>query len=388
MKYNWQHPDWPNFSYDMSQCREALYSYAMEAGRLSGGVSQLKSELQYESYIDLMASEAINTSQIEGEKLNREDVRSSIKNYLGISVPPTRVTDLRAEGMAALMVDVRQTFLDGLTEEKLFQWHEMVIPNQVDSLVSEPVQVGKWRDSEKPMQIVSGPIGYENVHYEAPPSRQVAIEMDRFLTWYQNTNPVNTESANRIPGPIRAAIAHLWFESIHPFDDGNGRVGRAIAEQALAQDLGHPPLLSLSTTIEKERKEYYNRLHKASGPHMDVSKWVEWFCGAVQRAQQEAVQKVGFVLQKSKFWDAHKDTTLNDRQLKILRKVFNAGPEGFEFGLSSRKYMNITSCSKATATRDLTGLVEKGCLEKLEGGGRSVRYALSINRGQQWGGHD
>lgn len=378
MKYNWQHPDWPNFTFEESQCKEALYRYALEAGRLSGGMSQLESALQYDAYIDLMVSEAIHTSQIEGERLDREDVRSSIKNFLGLSHPPTRVADPRAEGMAALMVDVRNHFADKLTKDTLFQWHRLVLLQQENSLLLRDLKVGQWRGSKEPMQIVSGPIGYEKVHYEAPPADQVDTEINRFLDWFNRSNPLTAEREIVLSGPVRAAIAHLWFETIHPFDDGNGRVGRAIAEMALAQDLNRPPLLSLSTVIEKDKNAYYNGLNKASQFDLDITDWVTWFVNSVLLAQQEAAQKVDFVLKKAKFWERHKNTELNERQKKVLNKLLNAGAGGFEGGMTAKKYMSITSSSKATATRDLSDFVEKECLCRLEGGGRNARYGVKL----------
>ncbi|GAB3483925.1 Fic family protein [Marinomonas epiphytica] len=378
MKYSWQHPDWPNFVFEEAQCKEALYRYALEAGRLTGGTSQLESALQYDAYIDLMVNEAIHTSQIEGERLDRDDVRSSIKNFLGLSYPPTRVADPRAEGIAALMVDLRNHFAGELTKDTLFQWHRLVLPQQKNSLLSRDLKVGQWRDSEEPMQIVSGPIGYEKVHYEAPPADQVDAEITRFLDWFNHSNPLTEERGIELSGPVRAAIAHLWFETIHPFDDGNGRVGRAIAEMALAQDLNRPPLLSLSTVIEKDKNAYYNGLNKASQFDLDITDWVTWFVNSVLLAQQEAAQKVDFVLKKAKFWEKHKHTELNERQKKVLNKLLNAGAEGFEGGMTAKKYMSITSSSKATATRDLSDLVEKEYLCRLEGGGRSARYGVKL----------
>lgn len=378
MKYSWQHPDWPNFTFDETQCRDILYQYALEAGRLSGGMSQLENTLQYDAYIDLMVSEAINTSQIEGERLDREDVRSSIKNFLGLSNPPTRVADPRAEGMAALMVDVRNSFAGELTKATLFHWHQLVLPQPENSLLPRNLKVGQWRDSKEPMQIVSGPIGYEKVHYEAPPAHQVDTEINRFLGWFNRSNPLKAERDILLSGPVRSAIAHLWFETIHPFDDGNGRVGRAIAEMALAQDLNRPPLLSLSTIIEKDKNAYYDGLNKASQFNLDITEWVTWFVDSVLLAQQEAAQKIDFVLKKAKFWEKHQHTELNERQKKVLNKLFSAGSDGFEGGLSAKKYISITSSSKATATRDLGDLVEKECLYRLGGGGRNARYGLVL----------
>lgn len=336
---------------------------------MSGGMSQLERTLQYDAYIDLMVSEAIHTSQIEGERLDREDVRSSIKNFLGLSHPPTRVADPRAEGMAALMVDVRNHFADKLTKDTLFQWHRLVLPQQENSLLPRGLKVDQWRDSKEPMQIVSGPIGYEKVHYEAPPADQVDAEINRFLDWFNRSNPLTAEREIELSGPVRAAIAHFWFETIHPFDDGNGRVGRAIAEMALAQDLNRPPLLSLSTVIEKDKNAYYNGLNKASQFDLDITDWITWFVNSVLLAQQEAAQKIDFVLKKAK---------LNERQKKVLNKLLNAGADSFEGGMTAKKYMSITNSSKATATRDLGDLVEKECLCRLEGGGRSVKYGLDV----------
>lgn len=381
MKYSWQHPEWPNFTYDTNQCRDSLYQYALEAGRLSGGIGQLTDTLQYEAYLDLMVSEAINTSRIEGEKLDRENVRSSIKNFLGLTVPPTRVMDPRAEGIAALMVDVRNTFKDELTKEKLFHWHQLVLPKDESSYLRNKIQIGQWRTSEEPMQIISGPIGYEKVHYEAPPAQQIDFEMDRFLKWYNDTSPLNENRKEDIPGPIRSAIAHLWFESLHPFDDVNGRVGRAIAEQALSQDLKRPPLLSLSTIIEKDKNAYYDGLNRASQPNLDVSQWVNWFTSSVLSAQREAVKNIEFILKKAKFWDKFQNENLNERQVKAINKVFKAGPDGFEFGVNAKKYMGMTGCSKATATRDLGDLVDKKCLYRMEGGGRNARYGIQLEEG-------
>lgn len=366
MAYNWKHPDGPNFTYDDTDCRQTLYQYAL----LAGGMTQLSSSLHDEAYLDLMVSEAIKTSEIEGEKLNRDDVRSSIKNFLGLTASHIRIADPRAEGIAALMVDVRKTFTQPLSKNKLFQWQTMAIPADGESLLRSKVALGQWRQSAEPMQIVSSPIGYEKVHFEAVPANTIDQQIEQFLDWYNGPN--------QLPGPIKAAIAHLWFESIHPFEDGNGRVGRAIIEHALAKDLGHPPLLSLSSQIEKDRNAYYDNLNTASQNTMDITPWVNWFCQTVLLAQQDAVAKVDFILKKAQFWHKFDEQSLNDRQHKVINKLFNAGPERFTLGLSAKKYMSIAGCSKATATRDLTALVTIGCLYQLEGGGRNVRYSLTL----------
>lgn len=381
MNYIWQHPDWPNFNYQTGEIEHLLYQYALDAGRLAGGLTYLQQNQQYNAYIDLMVSEAINSSLIEGEKLDKEDVRSSIKNYLGLSEPPKRVADPRAEGIAALMVDVRKSFQERLSEEQVCRWHQMVMSGSENRLLGGNLKVGQWRVSEEPMQIVSGPIGYEKVHYEAPPSHDVPNQMDTFIQWFNRTNPLLDKGAaglKKITGPVRAAIAHLWFESIHPFDDGNGRIGRALAELALAQDLGMPSLMSLSTVIEQNKNSYYDALHKASEQSMDITSWINWFVRMVKQAQDSAAEGVRFVLQKSRFWVAHQKTPLNNRQQKVLRKWFEAGSEGFEHGMSAKKYMSMAGCSKATATRDLASLLELDCVERLPGEGKNTRYQIKL----------
>jgi len=253
-KFNWQKSNWPDFTYNKSLFHEELYLFAKKSGLINGQVSQLNDDLQYETYVDLMVSEAINTAQIEGEYLNREDVRSSIRNYLGLSNPLERVADARAEGIAALMIATRNSFQKKLSADILFEWHKLVLHINEDGL-GRRYELGKWRTET--MEIVSGPIGYEKTHFIAPPPEQVAMEMERFIQWFNQTHPMHSEI--KMPGPIRSAIAHIWFESIHPFSDGNGRIGRAISEICLAQDMQRPVLLSLSTEIEANKKNYYQQ---------------------------------------------------------------------------------------------------------------------------------
>ena len=377
MKYIWQHPDWPNFVFNRADIQLDLYRYAMDSARLAGGIDQLTGGDQTEASIDLLVAEAIKSSQIEGEQLNREDVRSSLRNYLGLNAIPERVGDPRAEGIAALLVDARNTFMTPLNCERLCYWHELVIPHDTD-IFGRQFNKGAFRNSAEPMQIVSGPVGYEQIHYEAPPAKDVPDQMVRFLEWYNQTGP---NGNIKMPGPVRAAIAHVWFELIHPFEDGNGRIGRAVADVALAQDLQRPSLLSLSVSIEKKRDEYYEQLGQVSRGDLDISAWVEWFVRTVTEAQMSAKDQVNFVLSKARFFDQYGDK-LNDRQLKAITKMFDAGVAGFTGGMTAKKYMSITRSSKATATRDLSELLEFGCFVK-SGAGRSVSYDLNINVNQQ-----
>jgi len=367
MAYNWQQNDWPDFRYDLSKVEEALLIFAEKTGRASGLLKGLTEETQTEAMIDVMVAEAVKTSEIEGEYISRKDVMSSIRKNLGLGLPAEQVKDKRAEGAAALMLDVRSTFAQHLTKEKLFAWHQMIMAG------SRGVQVGQWRRHAEPMQVISGPVGKPKVHFEAPPSSRVPKEMTRFIAWFNETAAGETREIRR---PIvRAAVAHLYFESIHPFEDGNGRIGRALSEKALSQGTGRPMLLSLSHTIEAHRKEYYEALQKGQQSN-EITAWVTWFVNMAVEAQEYAEEQIEFTLKKTKFFDRFK-AEVNERQIKMIRRMLEEGPEGFQGGMNAKKYMAITNTSKATATRDLQDLVEKGAFLS-SGGGRSTRYELKL----------
>ncbi|GGY50193.1 cell division protein Fic [Bacterioplanes sanyensis] len=379
MSYIWQHQHWPNFRYDSAKLSALAYQYAKEAALLSGSLSQTNPDDCIAAQLDLMVDEAINTSLIEGENLNPASVRSSLQNYLNLTPTPINVADAKAEGMAALLVDVRKHFNQPLSKEMLFNWHRMVLAGFEDNILHSDLTVGQWRNSPEPMQIVSGPVGYERVHYQAPAAQDLDALMADFLSWF------NRQDNQQIPGVIRAGIAHLWFEIIHPFDDGNGRIGRAIIEYALAQDLGMPVVFSLSTHIEENKKEYYRQLNMASccdaselaNPEMlDITCWLSWFIETLIEAQQSAAEKIATIFAKTEFWQRHRNTELSERQKTVLNKIFKAGKEGFPNGVSAQKYAALGKCSKATATRDLGDLLVKDCI-KSEGVGRGVRYFLN-----------
>jgi len=367
--YIWQRDEWPNFTWDNNAVDQNAYAYALEASSLVGEVKHLSETEKTDALIDLMVSEAVKTSQIEGENFDREDVRSSIRNQLGLNATPETVRDPRANGVAALMISVRDHFAEHLTEQRLCEWQNQIIVGRYDRA---KLDVGKWRTSVEPMQIVSGAIGKEKVHYEAPPSEQVPAEMKRFVEWFN--------ASQNLKGAIRAGVAHLYFECIHPFSDGNGRVGRAISEIALSQELGHPALLSLSTTIQGRRQDYYDALSRGSQGSLDITEWLVWFTGLVLDSQRQAKEQIAYVISKARFWDIHGDE-LNERQAKVLGRMFREGPEGFKGGMSAQKYTKITECSKATATRDLAELLKMGAFRKLEGGGRSTRYDIQLPDG-------
>lgn len=367
--YNWQQPDWPHFRYDLSTIHDTLFSIAEKTGLISGKLTHLAKNLQTEAMINLMVEEAVKTSEIEGEYISRPDVRSSIQNKLGLNDELARIPDKRAQGVVDLMFDVRHTFKDALTEAKLFDWHLMLLSSSSNPNLS----IARWRTHEEPMQIVSGHAGKWVVHYEAPPSREVAKEMAQFIRWFNDTAPGNSQAIKF--APVRAAITHLYFESIHPFEDGNGRIGRALAEKALSQGFGYPVILSLSQAIENDKKAYYAALNVASKSN-EITHWINYFVNIVLGAQIEVEAQINFILKKSAFFDNFKEV-LNERQLKVVRRMMQAGTKGFEGGMSAKKYMVITDTSKATATRDLQHLLAIGAFKQM-GSGRSVRYELNL----------
>ncbi|MDH5228884.1 MAG: Fic family protein [Gammaproteobacteria bacterium] len=368
MKYNWQQPDWTDFNYDIKGVQDILFAFAEKTGQVNGIMKSLPGTIQTDAVIDIMVSEAIKTSAIEGENLSRSDVMSSIRHNLGLDASPSLAVDRRAKGVADLMVDVRHSFQDPLTEATLFKWHEMLMSGQRRNL-----PVGMWRSHKEPMQVISGVIGKWKVHFEAPPSDQVPQEMIRFIDWFNKTAP---SAAEEIKNPvIRSAIAHLYFESIHPFEDGNGRIGRAISEKALSQGLGRPTLLSLSDAIETKKKDYYSALMNAQKSN-EITHWIKYFSTTVLSAQMMAEEKIEFILNKTKFLDHFKDQ-LNDRQLKVIHRMFDAGVPGFDGGMTQKKYVAITKTSTATATRDLKYLADIGALKQV-GGGRSTRYEIDF----------
>lgn len=367
MKYNWQLSDWPEFTYDLGPSEKNLFAFAERVGRVSGLLEGLSEIAQMETIIEMMVSEAIKTSEIEGEILNRKDVMSSVRNNLGLASTKEQVGDKRAEGAAALMIAVRKHYAKPLTEEMLFEWHSILMQG------SRGIKKGAWRDHEDPMQVISGPIGKEKIHFEAPPSKAVPKEMKAFIKWFNDTAPGGKKEITK--PPVRSALAHLYFETIHPFEDGNGRIGRAISEMALSQGVGRPILLSLSVSIEKNRNSYYDAL-KASQRSNEVTKWIEYFVKTCLDAQIYAEEQINFTLKKTKFFDRFKEE-LNERQLKVVRRMLEEGPAGFKGGMSAKKYIAIAKTSKATATRDLQELVTLGVL-KPEGGGRSTRYTVNL----------
>jgi len=369
MKWIWQQPDWPDFRYDNRALNDRELEFRLNSERLAGSFDALPMASQEDATIDLMLSEAIKTSAIEGEDLDRGSVRSSLLSLITSDTLPDN-SDQKAAGAASLLVDVRKNWQTLLTHDLLGKWQSMAVPEQRCTSILR----GAYRNDPSPMQIVSGPYGWEKVHYEAPPATQVPDEMARLTDWYNQTSPVNGDKT--IPGIARAGVAHLWFEVIHPFDDGNGRVGRAIADHALSRFLGFPTTACLATAIEGDKKTYYLQLEKASRGSLDVNVWLDYFADTIIKAQEIAREEVNFVLAKTRFFEAYGDQ-LNDRQARMVSRVFAEGRKGFDGGITTKKYEAITKCPNRTASRDLSDLVAKGILIPLPGGGRTTRYELT-----------
>lgn len=367
MKYNWQQKDWPNFSYSTEEVESKLFEFSERAGRINGLMEGLPKESRVETVIELLVEEAVKTSEIEGEFISRKDVISSIKKNLGMLAPVGRIKDKKAEGIAELMTDAQRSYEETLSAEKILAWHQMLMKGNLY------IQAGKWRTHEEPMQVISGAMGKEIVHYEAPPSSRVPKEMEHFISWFNGTGK---NGENEIKKPvIRAAIAHLYFETIHPFEDGNGRIGRAIAEKALSQTVQRPILLSLSQAIEKKKTDYYTSLMQAQRSN-EITPWIVYFVRTTLEAQIAAEKLIEFSLYKTRFFDRFRNE-FNDRQMKVIRRVLKEGPEGFKGGINIKKYISITKTSKATATRDLQNLQEKKIISK-KGQGRNTSYILNL----------
>lgn len=364
MLWNWQQSDWPNFAWNAARLARTEERFLLDAGRLLGVVRHLAEEDRDQLVVEAMSEEAVTTSQIEGELLNRDSVQSSIRRQLGLASDYRKVQPAE-QGIGEMMVDLYRQFAQPLSASILFEWHRMVSRGRTDLR-----DVGRYRTHEEPMQIVSGRIYAPTIHFEAPPSAHVPVEMERFIDWFNRTAPAGGDA---LPAVTRAGIAHLYFESIHPFEDGNGRIGRAIAEKALAQSLGQPSLTALAATILARRSAYYAALEAANKSN-EITPWLAWFAGMALEAQARTMAQVEFLLDKTKFLDRFRDQ-LNSRQISVLLRVLREGPAGFAGGLSAGKYVAIAKTSPATAGRDLAELVSLGALTRT-GEKRHTRYHL------------
>jgi Fic family protein len=368
MAWNWQISGWPDFRWDRAALAALEQRFLLSSGEILGAVRHVNPAEQDQLRIDLLSDEAMKTSAIEGEMLDRLSVQSSLRRHLGLE-PDSYPNKPREQGVAQMMVDVYATYAAPLTHETLFGWHDMLL-----SFDKRLDAVGAYRQHADAMQIVSGRADRPLVHFEAPPSAQVPEEMDQYLAWFNRTGP---GAETPLPALSRAGLSHLYFESIHPFEDGNGRLGRALAEKSLAQNIGQPSLIALAFVIERHRKTYYDQLEQHQKT-LDVTPWLLWFGEAVLTAQQVTLDRVGFFIAKAHFYDRYRDT-LNDRQAKVIERMFREGPEGFKGGLSAENYISITGTSRATATRDLQALVDAKALSRT-GQRRHTRYWLNLDR--------
>jgi Fic family protein len=366
MKWNWQQPDWPNFSWDATRLRQAEEHFLMGTGMFAGTVKHLSTSDREQLTVEAISVEAVATSEIEGELLDRASVQSSIRRHFGLATDKRRVP-AKEQGISEMTVDLYRSFAEPLFDEMLFSWHRALFKDR-----GGLKDIGRYRTGHAAMEVVSGPPHAPRVHFEAPPSSRVGEEMARFVTWFNRTAPVGSEPAPALP---RAGIAHLYFESIHPFEDGNGRICRAIAEKALAQCFGHPTLIALAATILSRRKQYYAALEAANKGN-EVTAWLSWFAGIVIEAQRRTTARVEFLMEKTRLLDRLRGE-LNPRQEKALLRMLREGPEGFKGGLSAGNYATITGASPATATRDLADLVDKDALLRV-GERRHARYHIAI----------
>jgi len=366
MAWNWERPDWPNFTYDSGVLEPLEKQFLLQAGEFVGARKHIGADEQETLKIELIADEAVKTSEIEGEILNRDSVQSSLRQQLGLGLERPGVKPAE-RGISTMMVDLYRNFAAPLADKTMFDWHTMLLSGDESIRV-----IGGYRTHPEPMQVVSGPLHKRTVHFEAPPSDRLTGEMKRFIAWFNDTAP---GGKNPLPALTRAGIAHLYFVCIHPFEDGNGRIGRALAEKSLAQNLGQPSLIALAYTIERKRKDYYAALER-NNKDLEITDWMKFFANTIAEAQNNTIRRVDFYVWKAKFYERFRDQ-LNERQDKVIARMFKEGIDGFKGGLSAENYISISKTSRATATRDLQDLVALGALTKT-GELRHTRYHLNL----------
>jgi len=364
--YIHERKEWPNFTWSDEELLPILSKVRFNQGRLLGQMEGLGFKLKAEASLQTLTDDVLKSSEIEGEKLPVDQVRSSIARRLGLDIAGMVQADRHVEGVAEMMVDATQKFDQPLTAERIFGWHAALFPTGRSGM--HKITVGDWRKAEDdPMQVLSGPMGKERVHFEAPGGARLKIEMKKFLSWFNQVD--NTDLL------IKSAVAHLWFVTIHPMDDGNGRIARALADMQLSRsDQSSQRFYSMSSQIRIQRKEYYECLEKTQRGNLDITSWLVWFLKCLQRAISSADEKLAGILNKSKFWEKNCNAILNQRQTMIINKLM----DGFEGKLNSSKWSKMAKCSPDTALRDIQGLINQGILQKESGGGRSTSYRLMM----------
>lgn len=365
IKYIWQRPEWPQWQFDSARLSGLLSKVTLERGRLLGSMQSIGFKLAEEATLRVLTDDVIKSSEIEGEKLNPESVRSSLARRLGMDIGALAPSDRHVDGVVEMVLDATQRSELPLTASRLFGWHAALFPTGYSGMAK--LSVGMYRtDVDGPMQVVSGGVGREKVHYEAPSAEKLVQEMANFLDWFNH--------AQGLDPTIKAGLAHLWFVTIHPFEDGNGRIGRAVCDMMLARaDESPQRFYSLSAQIQRERKDYYDSLEFAQKGTLDVTEWLEWFLGCQLRAIQGAADQTKAVVLKATFWNRWTGSSMNERQVKMLNMML----DGFDGHLTNKKWVAINHCSSDTALRDIKELVERGVLVSAGVGGRSTHYVLN-----------
>ncbi len=367
MKYIWQRENWPKLSWGTEPLLPLISSARLAQGKLLTKVESLGFKLSQEARAEILIEEAVKTSAIEGERLNRESVRSSVARRLGLSVAGLPPANRAVDGLVEVLLEATQNFDKPLTAARFKRWQAALFPTGYSGLTR--IRVGKWRGSQ-PMRVVSGAVGLEKIHYEAPPSERVEKEMKRFLSWWKT-------SRGSEEGLLRSGLAHFYFVTIHPFEDGNGRIARVLTDMALAQDEKlSTRYYSLSSQIMEERDDYYDALEECQKGNVDVTEWLQWFLGCYICAVDGAGKLIADVLSKAEFWQHHNQMEINGRQRKAVNRLLDAGKGGFQGGLTTRKYVSMAKVSRATAFREILDLLEKDILRQNPAKGRSVSYEL------------
>lgn len=373
-RWIWEHGSYPDFTYDLFQLERLIQEVSLEQGYLIALTQTMGSNNIAQRQLEALMSEAISTSAIEGEMLNRDSAKASIARKLGLSCVDSLTRDESADYLIEILIDANTNYNKTLTLERLFGWHNALFPRGYSGL--SKINVAAFR-GEDPMEVIGGAVGKEKTYYVAPPRSILEHEMERYLQWFDTTPP----------SLIKACIAHLWFVIIHPFDDGNGRIGRAITDLVLSkiEKSSISRLYSMSSAINNDRNGYYKVLEKTTGyvhkekRHLDITEWCEWFLITLHTALTDTKKRLNHIVQKTMFWDRYGKFGLNPRQTKALNKILDMGAENFQGDLSKKKYITIADASSTTASRDITQLIEIGCIRQIEGtSGRNVRYEIVI----------
>jgi len=365
-KWIWQHKDYPNFQYDKNRFEHVLFEIKYYQGLLDGVYKTINNDELSFARLEILTTEILETSAIEGEILNRNSVRSSISKKLGIDINIKDSSNEQSDGLVDILLDATVYFDKEFTLERLFGWHNALFPTGYNSILK--INIAKFRGDED-MQIISGVIGKEKIHYIAPPRKNLEKEMNVFLKWLNDDSDLSI---------IKAGIAHLWFVIIHPMDDGNGRITRALTDMLLSREAKQTyKMYSISSAINDDKKGYYDVLEKVSSCDLDITPWLEWFLNTLLKSLKNAKENIDIVLKKTIFWDTHKQTILNERQIKVLNKLLDIGVDNFQGGINTRKYAAIAKVSKPTASRELKDLVDKKCIIQNKGtAGRNVSYSV------------